>query len=268
MRSRSRLWVVLSTAGLTLSLALGPGCADDGAADESSTEDSGSSEEESGQTDTDTDTSTDTGGLDTCEAPDDEVYFSYEPFMFGLDAWDADVDWTCTVDQVDTSDGLDLSLDCPMAMQAIEIDLRSSPAFVAPLVGGETIQLRFVSEGPFWFNEYLRLDVEGHGHLLTIINGDGLLPPETYDFEHAHEIKPVYEACAREMDFCGELERLPLSFEISGEAHEVLDGHHDLIGPSLSTQVWAVEAGHLHEIECTDTPDEWFRVLIVDASEP
>ena len=242
-------------------------CVGETAQDGGTTTSGGSTETDTG-TDTDTDTGDGDGDPEACEARDEAAFFSYAPFEFGVEPWSADLDWACTVTAVDASAGLNLELDCPEAAQSpIVIDIQSSPAIVTPLVGGEAVSLRFVSEGPFWFNEYLRLDLDGWGHLLTMTNGDGLTPPEPYVFELPVAVEPVYDVCPRQEDFCGQLERLHLRFDLGGDAYDVLDGHHAVLGPPPGVDVWVGEAGHLYEIDCTDTPNEWFRVLIVSGGQ-
>jgi hypothetical protein len=215
--------------------------------------------------DGDGDPTGDGDGDETCDPPDPSVSFSYEPFDFGqIDPWDSNLDWTCTVTTADTRDGLYLELDCPDSPDPVIIDISASPSFLPPVFGGETMQVRYIFEGPWWFNIYLRLDMDGYGHLLTLIDGDSLLPPENYPFELPFEITPAYGLCTPISDGCGDLERLALDFELNGEAAHMFDGSYAIVGGDPGTDVWVVEAGHLHDIQCTDTPDEWYRVLIAD----
>jgi hypothetical protein len=206
-------------------------------------------------------------GDPNCPPGDPNVDFSYEPLDFGLGFSDVDLDWTCTATEVDVTDGLYLLLDCPDAAMPIPIDISATPSFLAPVFVGDTVHVRYVLEGPWWFNIYLRLDVDGHGHLLTMIDGDGLLPPDNYMFEPPFAIQSVSGLCSPMPDGCGDLERLALAFEVNGEAVEMLDSNYGIVGGDPGTEVWVATARHLHDIDCTDTPDEWFRVLITNTGQ-
>jgi hypothetical protein len=203
-------------------------------------------------------------GDPNCPPGDPDGYFSYEPFEFGGDPRNVDLDWTCTATEVDVSDGLYLLLDCPDATMPITIDISATPSFLPPVFPDDTVHVRYVYEGPWWFNIYLRIDVEGYGHLLTMIDGDSLLPPDNYAFELPFPIQPVSGLCAPRPDSCGDLERLALAFEVDGESVEMLDSNYAIVGGDPGTDVWVAHAGHLHDIVCTDTPDEWYRVLIAN----
>jgi hypothetical protein len=201
-----------------------------------------------------------------CPPADPDVYFSYEPFDFGVDPWDVDIDWTCTVTQSDSSEGLYVVLDCPDADIPIAIDVSATPSFHAPVYVDDVVQVRYVYEGPFWFNVYLRLDIVDYGHLLTLIDGDSLLPPDNYEFEPMLDMESISGLCTPEPDFCGDAERLAVGFTVFGEILEMPDrsyGTVDVIAPA--PHIWVSSAVHLHDITCTDTPDEWFRVLIASS---
>jgi hypothetical protein len=203
-------------------------------------------------------------GDPSCPPGDPNVYFSHEPFEFGVGPDAVDIDWTCTATDVDVSDGLDLLLDCPDAAMPITIDISATPSFLPPVFPGDTIHVRYAYEGPWWFNIYLRIDVDGYGHLLTLIDGDSLVPPDNYAFELPFPIQPVSGLCPPMPDVCGDLERLALGFQVNGEAVEMLDSNYAIVGGDPGTDVWVEAAGHLHDINCTDTPDEWYRVLIAN----
>jgi hypothetical protein len=126
------------------------------------------------------------------------------------------------------------------------------------------LELRYVSEGPWWFNTYLRLDLQGFGHLLTIVDGDALLPPDPYVFELPFPISTVAGLCTPLPDGCGDLERLALDFTLNAEAAHMFESEYAIVGGDPGTEVWVAAAGHLHDIRCTDTPDEWFRVMIAN----
>jgi hypothetical protein len=203
-------------------------------------------------------------GDPTCPPGDPDVYFSYEPFEFGVGPHDIDLDWTCTATEVDVTDGLSLLLDCPDATIPIKIDISATPSFLPPVFVGDTIHVRYIYEGPWWFNIYLRIDVDGYGHLLTMIDGDSLLPPPEYVFELPFPIQAVSDLCTPMPDVCGDVERLALAFTLNGEAIEMLDSNYEIVGGVPGTDVWVAAAGRLHNINCTDTPSEWFRVLIAN----
>jgi hypothetical protein len=215
--------------------------------------------------DGDGDPTTGDGDGDGCPPRDPAVSFSYEPFDFGVgDPWQVDLDWTCTVTSADVSDGLRLVLDCPEATDTVVIDVSATPSFSPPVFGGETVQVRYIYEGPWWFNVYLRVDMDGYGHVLTLIDGDSLLPPDNHPFEPPFAITVASGSCTPAPDGCGDLERLALDFEINGDPGHVFDGRHAIVGGDPGTDIWVARAGHLHDIQCTDTPSEWFRVLIAN----
>jgi hypothetical protein len=152
-------------------------------------------------------------------------------------------------------------------MMPITIDISATPTFVPPVAIDDIVHVRYVYEGPWWFNVYLRLDVEGHGHLLTLIDGDSLLPPDNFAFEPPFAMQSVAGLCTPTPDGCGDSERLAVAFAVGGQPIELLDGTYAVVGGVPGTEVWVSTAEHLHDITCTDTPDEWFRVLIVDSGQ-
>jgi hypothetical protein len=199
-----------------------------------------------------------------CLPRDPEVDFSYA-FEFGLDPSNpyADLDWTCTITAVDVSEGLDLLLDCPDAQEPVTIAVTATPGFVSPVFGGETIHLRYLVTGGWWFSTHLRLDIEGGGHFLTLIDG-GLVPSNDLTFELPFVIEPVSGLCPSEPDECGNVERVALAFSIDGQPVELHDGSYSHIDAPPSTDVWVSTAEHYQIINCSDVADEWYRILIVN----
>jgi len=200
-----------------------------------------------------------------CVEADPSVALGYT--LDGLDGAPLDLSWTCTTTAVSTLDGLELGLDCPDAEGPITLDLSLDPGLTIGLEPGEMVELRYVYDGPWWLNLYLRLDDAGGGHLLTLIDGDSLTPPGPASFELPVPITAQPGLCAPVLDFCGDHERYALRFELDGETSEVFDGHHVILGPPPGLDVWVDRAGRLHDISCTDTPDEWYRLLIVSAGD-
>lgn len=233
---------------------------DSGDATDSSTDSGDTTDSSTDSTDTET---TDTGNEQCPPGPESPATFSYQLEIPGTDSWDADITWTCSLLDFDTLDGLTLSLDCPEAVGPVTIAVLADPQLNPPLLAGALISLRYVSEGPWWFNSYLRLDMNG-GHLFTIIDGDSLVPEEPYVFELPFPISTVSGICEPTPDGCGDRERLGLAFELAGEAIVMFDPEYAIVGGDPGTDVWVAEAGHLHDILCSDTPDEWFRVLIAN----
>ena len=230
--------------------------------------DTGTTDADTGTTDADTgttDTSTGTTGGDMCLAKGD-ASFSYQYDFGPVDEWDTNLQVDCTVDSVGIGDDgtVILALACADLPQPVSISVKSNPAIALPLAGGELVTVHYVSEGPWWFNSYLRLDVEGLGHMLTIIDGDSLMPPENYGFALPVDITVKYELCAWFDGGCGQVERLGLGTVINSEDATVLDGDYAIVGGDPGTEFWVQSAEHLHEIQCTDTPDEWFKVMIAN----
>jgi hypothetical protein len=236
---------------------------DTGDATSESTDDATDATDESTDDATDTDT-TDTGDEVCQPGPESPAHFSYVLDIPGVDAWDADITWSCTLLSHDTVDGLTLALDCPDANGPVSIEVFADPMLNPPLMDGSAITLRYVSEGPWWFNSYLRIDMDGFGHLFTLIDGDSLQPPEPYVFELPFPITTVSGLCDPMPDGCGDRERLGLSFSLGGEDIVMFDLYYAIVGGDPGTDIWIDEAYHLHDVQCTDTPDEWFRVLIAN----
>ena len=209
------------------------------------------------------------GDGDACTPVDPGVVLSYQPLSIdgGGEGWEQDIDWTCTVSEVDTSEGLYAVLDCVDSVDPVVIDIAATPLFLPPVAVDDVIQLRYVYEGPWWFNVYLRLDLDGHGHLLTLIDGDSLLPPEPFDFSLPIPITTASGLCSPAADGCGDAERLALDLDLGGELARVFDQNYAIVGGDPGTEVWVAKAEHLHDIQCTDTPDEWFRLLIADTGQ-
>jgi hypothetical protein len=208
-------------------------------------------------------------GDPNCPAGDPGVDFSYESLPSDDTPWwgDENIDWTCTATEVDVSDGLYLVADCPDAAMPIMIDITATPSLLLPMLPGDTIHVRYLIEGgPWFFNRYLRIDVDGHGHLLTMIEGDSLLPPVNYSFETPFPIQLVSGLCALTSDGCGDLERQALAFEVNDEAVEMLDGSHGIIGGVPGIEVWVADAWQRSDFMCSadNFRLESYRVLIAN----
>jgi len=204
---------------------------------------------------------TETGG-DECR-PVGGATFSYVFNWEELEPFQSDLEATCEVLTADVADGLALSLNCEGATAPVTISVTASPTFTAPVEVGDLVSIHYVFDGPWWFNSHLRLDVQGQGHLLTIIDGDALNPPEQYGFAPPLELSRVYDQCSWEDGFCGQVERLSLA--VGGGDEAVFDGNFEVVGDDPGTALWVDTAELLHEVDCTDTPDEWFRLLIVNS---
>ncbi len=214
---------------------------------------------------TTTDSTDSTTGADSCPPlPESPADFAYTIEIPGADPWDTDITWSCTVIDSNTLDGFAVTLDCPEAMEPVVVSVLADPLLSPPVMNGAAMTLRYVSEGPWWFNSYLRLDLDGFGHLLTLIDGDALQPPDPFVFELPVPISTVSGLCDPVPDGCGERERLGLAFTVNGEDVVMFDPNFATVGGIPGTDVWVAAAGHLHDVLCTDTPDEWFRVLIAN----
>ena len=222
----------------------------------------GDGEPRTGDGDGDPATGDGDGDEPACPSRDRELGVDY--VLGGFDDSPLDVTWSCVTTSVSTNDGLHISLDCPDAPLPITIDIAAEPAISTELGLGDQLELRYVYDGPWWFNLYLRLDrMGGTGHVLTLVDGDALTPPAPVEFDLPLPITPRADLCARTSEFCGERERYGLEVEVDEALHTVLDGHHATLGPPPGIDVWVSEAGELHEISCTDTPTHWYEILIV-----
>ncbi|NJK31385.1 MAG: hypothetical protein HC927_02615 [Deltaproteobacteria bacterium] len=230
------------------------------------TTDTDTTDTDTTDTDTDTTDTTDTGDECPPEA-DPPASFIYSVEIGDIEPMDTEIDWTCTILEVAPGEKLDVVLDCPEAADPVEILVDANPPFLPPVDPGQTMQLYYLSEGPWWFNRTMRLDVEGHGHLLTVIDGDSLLPPEEYDFEPPLELASKSGGCSPTPAGCGLQERLAVEFTSGGETVELFERDYEIAFGDPGTELWVFQAFHLSEIQCTDVPDERFLVLIANTGQ-
>ncbi len=228
------------------------------------TESSDDSTDATDETET-SETDTDTSGDQCPPPPESPATFEYEIDLGDdLDPFNTDIDWTCTVTQAGVGEGLDVTLDCPEALGAVHVSVVADPSFLPPIDTGATVQLSYVSEGPWWYNVRLRLDLEGFGHLLTLIDGDSIEAPEPFTFELPYPVEVVTGLCETSPGGCGDVERLGLRFTINSETSDLYDPYYAILGGDPGTEVWVAQATRLYDVQCTDTPDDWYRVLIAD----
>src|SRR5690606_31131629 len=123
-------------------------------------------------------------------------------------------------------------------------------------------------EGPWWINNYLRIDSDIGDHLLTVIYGDSLAPPENFAFEVPLDVtaESGQSGQCEDTDVCGPFERLLMGLHADGESVQMFDGSFAQIGPQ-GPAVWLTEASEVVEDEgfpvCSDRPPAWYQMLIV-----
>jgi hypothetical protein len=198
-------------------------------------------------------------GDGACEPRDPELSLSLG-FHPGADP-DLNLDWSCTIVNVDVSSGMSLLLDCPDVADPLNLSVDVTPGFVAPVSGGETIQLRYQRwSDDGGVDEFLRIDVDGVGHLLTWVDAFATL--SSFPIPFAIEFMPT--PCEPIEEFCGPATRHALAFEVDGETVEVLDGSHAAFG---GLDVWVFEAWEVPDDvnSCTDAPWRRVHALFVDA---
>jgi hypothetical protein len=214
------------------------------------------------------------GDIDpNCPARDPNVTIGFDHVDVGLDEGDIDINWKCTATEVDFSTEINLVLDCPDAPNfPIAIDIAPSPgALPTPVLPGDTIHLHYSASGSTWDARNLRLDTDD-GHLLTLAISDHL-PAPTDSYALPFVIEPVFGLCATTTSqHCGDgtseqatVERGSLAFEVDGEAVQMLDRQHDVVG--IDTQVWVTHAGRYVDVEasgCTNLPEAWYIMLVVN----
>jgi hypothetical protein len=156
---------------------------------------------------------------------------------------------------------------CP----GISIDIAPSPAALpTPVLPGDTIHVHYRA-GTTWDTRNLRLDTND-GHLLTLLFSDHL-PSPTASYAPPFEIEPVFGLCATPTShYCGDgssaqvmVERGALAFEVDGDAIQMLDRQHAIVGDD--TQVWLTHAGRYVDVEsseCTNLPEAWYIMLVVN----
>jgi hypothetical protein len=203
----------------------------------------------------------DTGDGDgdaNCAPGNPGVYVGYEDIDVGFYEINIELDWTCTVIDVDFTEGLYLLLDCPDADIPIEIDISATPNLAASVAAGDSIRMYYDFHDPFWTNRHLRLDVEGYGHLLTLIDSEGLS-----GLELPFSIQPTYGLCTATPTDCAKFERATMVFGGAAEGVEMLDGNYAATNGDPGIQIWVDTAGRYVDIDCTDSPGTWYRILII-----
>ncbi|PRQ06310.1 hypothetical protein [Enhygromyxa salina] len=208
----------------------------------------------------------------TCPPPDGAVEFSYGPanFNLSLPPFDTKIDWTCTVAMIDNVDDLSLELDCPNSEDPMLIQITAEPGLSVPLAQDDIVRVRYTVETPFWSNLYLRLDLEGYGHVLTLVDGDSLTPDDAGTFELPFGVSAASANCAPVDTECGMIDRLALTFDSMGEPTQIVfDGDYGNIQGEPGANVWLTGAQNLTQhpnMICTDVPASWYQMLIVDAN--
>lgn len=197
-----------------------------------------------------------------CPAADPDVRASTT--IPALEFGNVDVELSCTVTTVDQ--GMQrLVFDCPDAIDpvpvALEIDFDLQPAPSFPLSVGQALSVRVVVDTPWWSEVRVRIDDAQGQWLLGISDGSGtMISPEFFPF--AIEAQPT--TCPAQDGGCGLLQRLELELDL-GEAGlaYVADARHDgeLEWDGRGLDVWVGAASSLSEINCSDTPNSWVRVV-------
>lgn len=188
--------------------------------------------------------------------------------------WPLDITWTCTVttfEEIVTLDtpftGVSFGLACPENTEPtpLHVELQAAPALSLPLAEGDEVTLRYVFEGPFWVNTYLRVDRPDVGHVFTLVEGDSMLPPPKFAFAWPFEVTVLADVCPVHEVSCGTAERLGLEVRLDdGTSRRVVDSTYGIFDDPERTQIWVAEATRMHDVQCTDLPREWFRVLLVN----
>jgi hypothetical protein len=224
--------------------------------------DTGDGDGDSGDGDGDTgDGDGDTGDGDgdaNCAPGEPSVYVGYQDIDLGSYMPNVEIDWACTVTEANYLDGLYLLLDCPDADLPIEIDINATPNLSSTVVAGDTIRMYYAFDDPFWTNRHLRLDVEGYGHLLTLIDSETLSA-----LELPFPIQPTYGLCTPTLTDCAKFERATMVFGGAADGIEMLDSNHMSTNGDPGIQIWIDTAGRYVDIECTDSPGTWYRILII-----
>jgi hypothetical protein len=119
-----------------------------------------------------------------------------------------------------------------------------------------------MQDGPWWINRWFRIDRGDGSHLVSGIDGDSLglafadeTPALPYETTAVPGLCPIF-------DSCGPTEPLGLSMTV-GEADELVYPYsHELIGGIPGVDVWVGASERHLELECTDTPTDWYQVVV------
>ena len=259
---------------LVLALASTLACGDDGGAE-------GSDEAETSTSATDTTDATDTNTSDTntsdtgegeCTIEGDaQVAFS----LTGVDVGQA-LDWalTCTVASVGpASSGTAIMLSqCSEAAPGpnpapteLELVVDSTPPSQPLIQLGQTLQLHWVQEPPFYAGRWFTLRSEGDTLLLAGIDGPSILPPNSPSFGFDPvEVTFVGSSCELvDASGCAMAQRWGLELGWDGVTTTIADSNAGYVGQLVSYHGIVDAAIQYSDIVCDDFASATIVALLV-----
>lgn len=153
-------------------------------------------------------------------------------------------------------------------LAAHTIVVPSNPITPLNLGIDNSVRLSYTAETPMWTDDWFAIRrVEG-GLIIGGSSASGLVPSADFFAPLAMNVRD--DVCAQEclIDECGPRARHAIDVTVDGEETTVYDRTVGIVGdPTQYTVVVGTASGFVGPVECTDTPEAWYQVIVYDSSE-
>lgn len=243
-------------------LLLVVGCGGRAQSEGTATKGSTTGTEESGTEEGGTEATGDSGGS-LC-TPEDALAYWDTTLIAPLE--DGEVDYPCVVTaNDDIGDEDSLRFDCMDGDTVIskKVGIVWGNDDHLPLEPGDEIRVRARLSVPMWQNWYIRIDRLDGSPVFSGATGDSI----NYQFQDGtwalpYEPAPLLSNCPTEDLECGTSEALVVGFWLDGEGQSLPSGTHAELDIGGTPDVWITEASRWVTLDCTDTPQDWFSVVM------
>ncbi|HWB75874.1 MAG TPA: hypothetical protein VG755_12990 [Nannocystaceae bacterium] len=181
-------------------------------------------------------------------------------------------DVQCVVaDFQDDGTAMTIELHCDEEeLAAHTIVVPSNPITPLNLGIDSSVRLSYYADTPMWTNDWFAIHRVGGGLIIGGSSGDSVLPPDNALIFGSIGLAVRTDVCAQEclIDECGPRARHAIDVTVDGDEATVFDRTVGIVGdPTQYTVVVGAAAGFVGPVECVDTPDAWYQVIVYDSSE-
>jgi hypothetical protein len=131
-----------------------------------------------------------------------------------------------------------------------------------PLAVDDAVRLYVLQDGPWWINHYFRLERSENDPLLIGVDGDSIADEIDGQALMPFPFEVVSGLCPSVQSDCGIQQRLALDVTVNAEQARLHDHAYSIVGGDPGVEIWVQEATRFDEVQCTDTPTDWYRLLV------